>query len=82
MKRDRSRSSLRESFRPTDVKILFIGESPPAGGTFFFAADSNLFRYTNAAFTNVYGARAGTGEDFLRSLNSKVVISSIFARNR
>lgn len=50
MRRDRDRASMRESFRPADVKILFIGESPPAGGALFYAANSNLFRYTNAAF--------------------------------
>lgn len=26
---------LRRSFMPLRVRVLFIGESPPAGGTFF-----------------------------------------------
>jgi hypothetical protein len=32
------------------VSLLFVGESRPAGGTFFYAGDSNLFRYTAQAF--------------------------------
>jgi hypothetical protein len=30
--------------------VLFVGESPPAAGTFFYAADSELYRATRDTF--------------------------------
>lgn len=41
---------LRARYRPHDIGVLFIGESPPAGGTFFYAANSNLYYATEEAF--------------------------------
>lgn len=41
---------LRARYRPRDVDMLFVGESPPAGGTFFYAANSNLYYATEEAF--------------------------------
>jgi hypothetical protein len=41
---------LRARYRPDDIDVLFIGESPPAGGTFFYAANSNLYYATGEAF--------------------------------
>jgi len=41
---------LRERYRPKVVRVLFIGESRPAQGTFFYCQSSNLFEYTNQAF--------------------------------
>jgi hypothetical protein len=32
------------------VRVLFIAESPPIGGTFFYFANSNLFHTTQEAF--------------------------------
>jgi hypothetical protein len=43
---------VRRSFRPDRVTILFVGESPPAGGTFFYCANSQLFYYTQNAFSH------------------------------
>jgi hypothetical protein len=44
--------------------MLFVGESPPAGGTFFYSADSGLYRATRDAFCQALpGLRDG---DFLR----------------
>jgi hypothetical protein len=43
-------AALRAKYRPDDVRVLFVGESPPAGGTFFYAADSKLYVATRAAF--------------------------------
>jgi hypothetical protein len=40
----------RRRFRPDDVRVLLVGESPPAGGTFFYDANSKLYRSTKAAF--------------------------------
>jgi hypothetical protein len=51
------RESLRREYLPRDVRVLFVGESPPAAGTFFYAANSVLYRATRDAF--------GCGDDFL-----------------
>jgi hypothetical protein len=45
------RETLRLEFRPSNVKVLFIGESPPASGKFFYAADSGLYRAMRDAFS-------------------------------
>ena len=61
--------SLRLSFKPTRVRVLLVGESPPAGGTFFYLANSTLYTYTRGAFARVYGPVAfgpgGTASGFL-----------------
>ena len=51
-------AQLRERFRPAVVRMLFVGESSPAGGTHFYLANSNLFRATQAAFVAALGADA------------------------
>jgi hypothetical protein len=40
----------RRSFIPDDVRVLFIGESPPAGGRFFYYRNSPLYHATREAF--------------------------------
>jgi hypothetical protein len=40
----------RARFRPEAIRVLFIGESVPAGGTFFYRMDSALYDATQAAF--------------------------------
>lgn len=40
----------RRHYRPDEVRVLFIGESPPAGGTFFYYANSKLYDATREAF--------------------------------
>lgn len=45
---------LRESFKPEKIKYLFVGESIPSNGTFFYTADSPLFKYTKEAFEEVF----------------------------
>jgi hypothetical protein len=44
------RAALRRSFEPERVRVLFVGESPPASGTFFYQADSGLYRSIRRAF--------------------------------
>jgi hypothetical protein len=44
-----SPDELRARYRPADVRVLFIGESPPVGGTFFYAANSKLYAATRRA---------------------------------
>lgn len=40
----------RLNFKPKNIRFLFIGESMPAGGTFFYFENSNLYNYTKEAF--------------------------------
>lgn len=42
--------ALRLSFKPQQVKMLMVGESAPAGGTFFYRANSNAYREISRAF--------------------------------
>ncbi len=46
----------RQRYRPQEVRGLFIGESPPANGTFFYSGDSILARHTREAFEAAFGA--------------------------
>lgn len=68
---ERSIEEIRLSYKPERVKILFVGESAPAAGTFFYKADS-LCGYTQRAFSQVF-EDAGTkyGYDFLDYFNAK-----------
>lgn len=43
---EESLERLRTSFRPTSVRVLMVGESPPPGRGFFYSGDSTLFRHT------------------------------------
>jgi hypothetical protein len=49
-----SRERLRQSFHPKKVRILFVGESPPASGRFFYQADSGLYRAIREAFVKAF----------------------------
>jgi len=40
----------RASYRPNRITTLFVGESAPHGGTFFYNQDSGLFREMRKAF--------------------------------
>jgi hypothetical protein len=42
--------NVRSSYRPTVIATLFVGESAPYGGTFFYNEDSGLFREMRKAF--------------------------------
>jgi hypothetical protein len=52
---DDSRERLRSQYRPNDVEVLFVGESAPDGGTFFYSADSHLFHAVREACVRAYG---------------------------
>jgi hypothetical protein len=47
------REALRESFRPKRIRLLFIGEAPPASGRFFYSCNSGLYRAMTEAFKTV-----------------------------
>ena len=57
---------LRKRYAPSNVRVLLVGESPPAGGTFFYAGNSNLFRYTKAAFEQAHQQAWTSHEQFLK----------------
>jgi hypothetical protein len=61
---------LRRAYRPPQMKILFVGESPPAGGTFFYKGDSGLARYTKLAFQRAYGLSDLAMDDFLHGFKA------------
>jgi hypothetical protein len=42
--------NVRKSYRPDRITTLFVGESAPHGGTFFYNQDSGLFREIRKAF--------------------------------
>ena len=60
---------LRHRYKPINIRVLFVGESPPAGGTFFYKADSNLYHFTQRAFLDVFGV-AFEDKRFLDSFKS------------
>ena len=41
---------LQARYKPGRVQVLLVGESPPAGGTFFYRGDSILYRAFGEAF--------------------------------
>lgn len=45
-----ARERLRRKYRPARVRLLFVGEAPPASGRFFYQADSGLYRAIREAF--------------------------------
>jgi len=55
---------LRESYKPAKVKILFVGESPPHSGEFFYAK-SNMTIYTRKAFEIAFDRTFRDHVDFL-----------------
>jgi hypothetical protein len=54
---------IRESFKPERITSLFVGESAPDSGRFFYNGDSSLFHAMKKAF----GGEATFLEDFKRS---------------
>jgi hypothetical protein len=51
-----ARERLRRRYRPAHVKILFVGEAPPASGRFFYHADSGLYRAFRDTFAIAFPA--------------------------
>lgn len=63
-----SRERLRRHYRPARVRILFLGEAPPASGRFFYQADSGLYRAIREAFVKAFPALRE--RDFLESFRA------------
>jgi hypothetical protein len=49
-----ARERLRRRYRPDEMKILFVGEAPPASGRFFYQADSGLYRAIRQTFVAAF----------------------------
>ena len=64
--------ALRERYRPERIDILLVGESRPAGGTFFYLANSKLYYATHEAFQLALGP-VPTGDAFLELLQARGV---------
>lgn len=59
-------TAIRDRHRPSKTRVLFVGESSPAGGTHFYRADSNLYRATREALgVGLSVADPPEGEGFL-----------------
>ncbi len=50
LRKAKAREALRQSYCPGRVRVLFVGESPPASGRFFYHANSGLYRAIRKAF--------------------------------
>jgi hypothetical protein len=64
----RARERLRKHYRPHKVRILFVGESPPASGRFFYQADSGLYRAVRDTFATAFPSLPKS--EFLKSFRS------------
>jgi predicted transcriptional regulator len=64
-------ADLRDQFKPTKVRTLFVGESSPASGTHFYRANSNLFRATREAFALAFGDSVPDGPAFLHDFRDR-----------
>ena len=62
---------LRMQHLPKSVHVMMVGESPPAGGTFFYAGNSILFRHTVSAFEKAFEMSWSSNDAFLRFFMSK-----------
>ncbi len=62
------REALRERYRPDRVRLLFVGEAPPASGLFFYRADSGLYRAIRSTFITAFPALRS--KDFLASFQA------------
>lgn len=67
-KHSTARERLRRQYRPDSVRILFVGESPPASGRFFYQADSGLYRAIQETFVAAFPPLRKT--EFLDSFRS------------
>jgi hypothetical protein len=61
----RARERLRRRYRPDEVKILFVGEAPPASGRFFYQGDSGLYRAVRDTFIAAFPSL--NEEEFLKA---------------
>ena len=56
---------LRNEYKPAKVKLLFVGDSRPGGGKFFYQGDSVLYKETKKAFDQYYNNEEFTLDRFV-----------------
>lgn len=54
----------RNKYKPENIKILFVGESVPNSGKFFYLNDTYLYQYTKKAFERLNNTQNFTRENF------------------
>ena len=64
-----AKERLRQSYRPNRVRVLFVGEAPPASGRFFYQADSGLYRAVRDTFIRAFPTVSHQG--FLESFRDR-----------
>jgi len=57
--------TVRRAFRPGEIRVLFVGESPPIKGVFFYRGDGKLVRFTMEGFGKAYKRSFRNYCDFL-----------------
>jgi len=62
-----ARERLRQQSLPRQVRILFVGEAPPASGRFFYRADSGLYRAICETFRVAFPSLRSSNKQFLES---------------
>jgi hypothetical protein len=62
------RESIRRDFRPATIRVLFVGESPPAKGGFFYVS-SVMTGHMAKVFRQISGKQFHSQTDFLDFLN-------------
>lgn len=62
--------SIRRSFRPPRISVLFVGESRPVSGGFFYV-DSPMTGYMQRVFSSVFSIKFRSREEFLEFFKAK-----------
>jgi len=65
-----SRERLRRQYCPARVRLLFVGEAPPASGRFFYRADSELYRAIRDTFVTVWPSLRSSDRQFLEAFRA------------
>lgn len=55
---------IRYRYKPEKIRILFVGESRPVNGTFFYNENSNLYKNTKKTFDDFYQINSFSLESF------------------
>jgi len=63
--------NLRKKYKPEEIRILFVGESPPKRKFFYDERGSNLGRATKEAFEKTFQKEFRNYKDFLKFFKSK-----------
>ena len=62
---------IRERFKPENIKVLFIAESPPQNDTFFYSEKSGFYTYTKQIFNELFEDEIKKADKFLHFFQNK-----------